>query len=172
MNLQGPKPFISSSQTAPSYWQRGILWDVLMSADATAGEFTLLEQLMPEESGPPAHRHERASEGFYLLEGEVEYTIGELDDVRLARAGNAVWIPKGTKHAFRVVSRTARCLNFYTPGGFDDHLPYLAVPAASHSLPAKDVDAAVDPMRRHVNSEKNASYLNRLRDLQEETWEN
>ena len=100
---------------SPAYWYRGVLWDVLLSADQTLGEFTFLEQVIPAGAGPPAHIHERQAEGFYLLSGEVEFVVGNDDEVLRAEPGSAVWVPKSTRHAFRVVSEEdARVLNFYT----------------------------------------------------------
>lgn len=32
---------------SPAYWYRGGLWNVLMSADETLGEFTFMEQIIP-----------------------------------------------------------------------------------------------------------------------------
>jgi hypothetical protein len=100
-------------------------------------------------------------EGFYILDGEITYTIGPDDQQIVAGPGAAIWIPPATPHAFRVTSPQARALNFYTPGGFDDQFSYLAAPATEKTLPPEDLPA-VDP------SQKDA-YLTRLRDLHQET---
>ena len=60
-----------------------------------------------------------------------------------------------------MTSGPARALNFYTPGGFDDQFPYLATPATEKALPPEDLPA--------VDSHQKESYLNRLRDLHQET---
>src|SRR5690242_639679 len=77
---------------SPAWWYRGALWDVLVSANQTLGEFTLLEQIIPAGAGPPAHIHERQAEGFYLLSGEIELVIGHDDEVVRAEPGSAVWV--------------------------------------------------------------------------------
>jgi len=38
---------VSSVDTAPSFWQQGLLWSVLASSDQTGGAYSLMEQLMP-----------------------------------------------------------------------------------------------------------------------------
>jgi quercetin dioxygenase-like cupin family protein len=160
-------PYVLEAEDVPSYWQVGILWKVLLSAEATAGQFTLIDQLMPKGAGPPPHRHERYDEGFHLLDGEIEYTLGADDDRRtvLAKTGDTVWVPRGTTHAFTVASDTVRALNFYTPGGWDDHLAFLAVPATEKTLPPAGVGA--DP--RQVDPDKAQAFLDRIRELHTQT---
>lgn len=158
---------------SPAYWYRGVLWDVLMSADQTLGEFTFIEQLIPAGAGPPAHVHERQAEGFYLLSGEVEFVVGPDDEVVRAEPGSAVWVPRATRHAFRVVSEEdARVLNFYTPGGFDDHLPFYGVAATAQTLPPADLGVSVlDRERAGTSQERRDAYLQRLADISEGTWD-
>lgn len=159
----GPEPFSTDYDAAPAYWQIGILWNVLISGEQTFGQFTLMDQTMPQDSGPPAHMHERMSEGFYILDGEIEYLVGDEKRRITGRAGTTVWIPPGTPHSFKVTSPHARALNFYTPGGFDDRFKYLAKPAAERTLPPPDLNEEVDEGTQKA-------FLSRLRDLHQETW--
>jgi mannose-6-phosphate isomerase-like protein (cupin superfamily) len=158
---------------SPAYWYRGVLWNVLMSADQTLGEFTLIEQIVPAGAGPPAHVHERQAEGFYVLSGELELTVGPDDEVVRAEPGAAVWVPKSTRHSFRVVSdQDARLLNFYAPGGFDDHLPFYGVDATTQTLPPADLGVSVlDRERTSTSDEARQAYLQRLADVAEGTWD-
>ena len=156
-----PQPFVTAYEEAPAYWSIGILWNVLISADQSFGNFTLMDQTMPEGAGPPSHMHERMHEGFYVIEGEITYIVGPDGQQTIAGPGAAVWIPPGTAHAFTVTSGPARALNFYTPGGFDDQFSYLATPATEKTLPPQDLPP-VDPGEKQ-------SYLDRIRDLHQET---
>lgn len=135
---------------------------MLISAESSFGQFTLMDQTMPKHAGPPAHMHERMSEGFYILDGEIRYEIGAEKQVTVGRPGTALWIPPGTPHAFKVTSDTARALNFYTPGGFDDQFPYLATTATEKALPPAGAQPSGDAPRRD-------DYLKRLRELHQET---
>lgn len=168
-----PAAFIGQAGTSPAYWYRGTLWNVLMSADQTLGEFTLLEQTIPAGFGPPPHVHERQAEGFYVLSGELELVVGPDEEVVRAGPGSAVWVPKSTRHGFRVVSdEDARVLNFYAPGGFDDHLPYFGVPATAQTLPPADLGVSVlDRERTATSQERREAYLQRLADIAEGTWD-
>ena len=60
------------------------------------------------------HTHERHSDAFYVLEGELELAISETEMVRLGPGGFAV-APPGAVHSFRVPER-ARFLNIHSPG--------------------------------------------------------
>jgi uncharacterized cupin superfamily protein len=95
----------------------GILWNISLSAETTAGEFTMMDQTMPGVPGPRPTSNERYDEGFFIIEGAVEYTVGQGDQEQtiLDETGAAVWIPRGTRHAFEVKSDAARALKFYTP---------------------------------------------------------
>lgn len=165
--------FTGRAGESPAYWYRRTLWNVLMSADQTLGEFTLLEQTIPAGAGPPAHVHERQAEGFYILSGELELRVGPDERVITAGPGSAVWVPKSTRHAFRVVSdEDARLLNFYAPGGFDDHLPFYGVPATAQTLPPEDLGVSVlDRERTGTTEDARAAYLQRLADIAEGTWD-
>lgn len=158
---ESPRPVVTPYADAPAYWSIGILWNVLISGDQSFGNFTLLDQTMPEGAGPPSHMHERAHEGFYILEGEITYTLGPDGETIVAGPGAGVWIPPGTPHAFKVTSGPARALNFYTPGGFDDQFPYLATPATEKTLPPEDLAP--------ISAGKRDEYLSRIRDLHQET---
>ena len=156
-----PAPFINTSDKAPAFWQNDALWVVLAAAEQTAGMFTMLEQLMPEKNGPPPHVHERLYEIFYILEGEITFQIGS--ELVTAGAGTAVWLPPGTPHGFRVETETARALNMYLPGGFDDDISLLATPATARTLPPA---GAI----KEASIEQNEAFTQRIRDLHTQSW--
>ena len=158
--INHPAPIATTADQASAYWQRDALWSVLLSGQATLGQFTLLEQLMPQGNGPPPHIHERTAEGFYILDGAIDFLINDRS-IRV-ETGAALWVPPGTPHGFTVTSKTARVLNFYTPGGFDDHLPYTATPATERTLPPDGFQDAHDPVAED-------EYRDRIRDLHQET---
>ena len=155
-----PAPLVTLAGDAPAYWERGALWEVLLSGQATLGQFTLLEQLMPEGNGPPPHVHERMAEGFYVLDGAIDVSVeGETVHVE---TGAALWVPPGVAHGFTVTSETTRVLNFYNPGGFDDRLPFTATSATSRTLPPPGFRDAHDPAAEE-------RFRARIRDLHQET---
>ena len=76
----------------------------------------------PEFEGVDPHTHGDHADSFYVLEGEVEFHVG--DEPRIAGPGTFVSAPPGTVHGFRVVgSEPIRFLNLHAPpGGFLDRL--------------------------------------------------
>lgn len=65
-----------------------------------------------------SHIHEDEDDAFYILEGEMIFTV-EGKDVP-APPGTFVLVPPGTEHAFRNNGATpVRMLNIHAPGGFD-----------------------------------------------------
>jgi quercetin dioxygenase-like cupin family protein len=148
--LSGAKalPFASHVNTARSYWSNGILWSILAETATTDGSYSLFEELCPEGSGAPPHVHLYADEVFYMLEGEAEFLAGNLREV--ASAGTLVFIPRGTVHAFKVRSETARILNLYTQAGFERLIEFTGCPATARTLPPRDLKPNDIPASRRA----------------------
>jgi quercetin dioxygenase-like cupin family protein len=85
----------------------------LMTED-TDGAFFLLEDTMSRGKTTPLHLHPAADELVYLLDGEIRvYIDGQESRVG---AGGMTFTPRGTPHAFLVISDTARLITLQTPG--------------------------------------------------------
>lgn len=141
-------PFVITREEAPKFWMVDSLWSSLATAETTGNALTVLDQVMPRRSGPPAHVHDRLHEYFYLLDGEINFQIGQ--EVTMARTGSMLSIPAGTVHGFAVASETARVLNLYTPGGFTEQISYLGTPATELRLPRKDEQPGATTDRRQA----------------------
>ncbi len=71
-------------------------------------------EVAPHAPTPPPHIHHAHEEGFYILEGEVEFLAGT-QTVR-AGQGTFVMVPIGTVHTFsNPTDKPARFLNTFTP---------------------------------------------------------
>ena len=87
-------------------------WKLL--AEDTDGAFFLFEDTMAQGKTTPLHLHPDADETVYVLEGEILVTVdGKRERVG---AGGMTFTPRGTPHAFLVLSDTARLLTLQTPG--------------------------------------------------------
>ena len=128
-------PYVTNIDQAPAYWQVGILWLMLATGAQTGGEYSLMWQLCPKDSGPGPHYHDQ-DEQFFVLEGEITYQVHGVE--LKAKPGSFVLIPRGTVHAFRVTSETATILNSYTPAGFERAILELGEPAQTRTLPPSD----------------------------------
>jgi quercetin dioxygenase-like cupin family protein len=85
----------------------------LCRAEDTGRAWSVMENVVPREAGPPPHRH-AWGEAYYVTSGEVEFVIdGRAQHVR---AGDFVYAPGGTVHAYRGASdEPARMLIFDAP---------------------------------------------------------
>jgi len=89
-------------------------------AKAARPELSFLEFEIQPGGGVSPHFHKGHSDSFYVLEGEVEFHVG--DDVVQGTPGTYVLAPAQVVHYFRNVSAApARILNFHTPGGFIEY---------------------------------------------------
>jgi len=86
---------------------------LLCEGDKTGQAWSLSECTAPENSGPPPHNHPW-DEAYYVLEGEVRFTLGNENIV--ANRGDFVYVPGGTVHSFQGASaQPARILFFDAP---------------------------------------------------------
>ena len=133
--MPGSEPFIHNVDTAPAYWLMDVLWIVLADGADTGGRYSMMEQLLPKGSGPGLHKHTWSDETFYMLDGEITILMG--DDIRTARKGDFIMVPRNTRHAFRVDSDTARFLNGYTPASMEALVIERGTPTTERVLPPK-----------------------------------
>jgi quercetin dioxygenase-like cupin family protein len=87
---------------------------------ASRPELSILEFEVRPGGGVSPHFHKGHSDSFYVLEGELEFHVG--DDVVRGTPGSYVLAPPGVVHFFRNVGDVpARALNLHTPGGFVEY---------------------------------------------------
>ena len=96
----------------------GDVYRFLATGQETNGKYALWEAIVPPGGGPPPHVHSREEEGFYILEGEITFTI---DGERIvATAGMFANMPVGTPHSFKNESdRPAKMLISVAPAGVE-----------------------------------------------------
>jgi mannose-6-phosphate isomerase-like protein (cupin superfamily) len=86
-----------------------------------------LSRLGPGEEGADLHVHQRHSDLFYVLEGELTVRLGVEDEQVTVPAGSLARVPPMVVHGFRNASdRDFRYLNMHAPGsGFADYMRAL-----------------------------------------------
>ncbi len=87
---------------------------VKASAKHTGGSFEVIESV--GSGGPPPHVHREREEAFYVLEGALNFVLG--DDRFEAGPGSFVFVPRGTRHGFQATPGT-RALFFIAPAGLE-----------------------------------------------------
>jgi quercetin dioxygenase-like cupin family protein len=99
--------------------------DLRVALLADVEEIGISETWSDPGGPPPPHLHQRHVESFYLLEGEVTFTIGDRE--LRAEAGSWVQVPPGVPHTFAFPGDSpVRFLYLHTPScGFGTFLRAL-----------------------------------------------
>jgi quercetin dioxygenase-like cupin family protein len=96
----------------------GDMYRFLATGNDTNGKYALWEASVPPGGGPPSHVHSREEEGFYILEGEITFTIN--GERVVATAGMFANMPVGTPHSFKNESnKPAKMLISVAPAGLE-----------------------------------------------------
>ena len=114
------------------------------STDACGASCTEWEAKPGFDTG--LHVHERLEETWYVLDGELEFRVG--DEMFDATAGSCVFVPPRVQHAF--ANRTdapAKFLLIMSPPGHDRYFDELAEILAADGPP--DADAIAELRRRY-----------------------
>jgi len=88
--------------------------------------------------GADPHYHERHADAFYVLEGEIEVSLGPALETVLVTPGSFAGAPPNVAHTFRNASDSpAMFLNFHVPSsGFGDHIRGKSSDFDQHDVPA------------------------------------
>lgn len=113
----------------------GDVYRFLATGDDTDGKYALWEALVPPGGGPPPHVHSREEEGFYVLDGEITFTVN--GERVVAAAGTFANVPVGTPHSFKNEGdRPARMLISVAPAGLEQMFFEVGVPLAEGATTA------------------------------------
>jgi quercetin dioxygenase-like cupin family protein len=113
----------------------GDVYRFLATGADTKGKYALFEATVGPGGGPPPHIHSREEEGFYVLEGEITFTIN--GERVVATAGMFANMPVGTPHSFKNESgRPAKMLISLAPAGLEKMFFEVGVPLAEGATTA------------------------------------
>ncbi len=120
-----------------SAWLLGELYTAKARGEDTGGEFAVVEATTPPQAGPPPHIHHREDETFWVLEGELEFMVG--DGTVRAPAGSLVHVPKGVPHTYKNAGETpARYVTTIRPAGFEGFFFEVGERAQDPAAPPPD----------------------------------
>jgi len=121
----------------------GDVYRFLATGEETNGQYAIWEALVPPGGGPPPHIHSREEEGFYILEGEITFTVN--GETIVAKAGTFANMPVGSRHSFKNQSgQPARMLISVAPAGLEQIFFEVGVPLEEGST------AAMPPSREEI----------------------
>jgi quercetin dioxygenase-like cupin family protein len=128
-------PKMNSPELKNSYWYIGHLMSILISAHDTNGSFSLMHGFEIKGLEPPPHIHTKEDESFYIMNGEINYTVGK--EVLNAKSGDWVFLPRNIQHSFQVLTDQAEVLIHLSPGGFEDYFIEMSEPAKELVIPPR-----------------------------------
>ncbi len=110
-------------------WQNDTI-QVRLTGEATGGLYNLTEDSLKPSFSLGLHLHRAHAETFHILDGEIEFRLGE--ETCTAAVGTTIHVPAGAPHAVRVVNgKPARMLMLFAPAGFDGLLKRMSELSAS-----------------------------------------
>jgi quercetin dioxygenase-like cupin family protein len=113
----------------------GDVYRFLATGEDTNGKYALFEALVGPGGGPPPHVHSREEKGFYVLEGEITFTVN--GERIVATAGMFANMPVGTPHSFKnEYAKPARMLISVAPAGLEKMFMEVGVPLAEGATTA------------------------------------
>jgi quercetin dioxygenase-like cupin family protein len=127
------QPMATKAGQGEARWWFGGLAEIKATAEDTGGQLTIVEVTEPPGMEAPLHVHHREDEGFWILEGEVTLYVG--DETIEAKAGDFAWGPRDIPHRYAVGPNGCRMLFLLTPGGFENLVRDMSVPAETRTLP-------------------------------------
>ena len=137
------KPILLNNGEGRSYWVLGDLYTFKVTGKETGGAFTIIDQVIQPQGGPPPHIHHREDEAFYIHEGTFSFLCGEKEAV--FEAGSFVYIPKGTLHTFRNIGQQpGKLMVVITPAGLENFFYAVGSAAEGTSQPPAFDPATLD----------------------------
>lgn len=140
------EPIIIPAGGGTTFQARGSVMDFKALAATTHGSFSLMERQLPPGGRPPSrHSHINCDEAFYVLDGKIDFWVG--DETTRRGPGSFVLVPGGVFHTFgNTTSAPARVLVIHAPA-MDTYFEAL------HELWSADTPPSIgeeqELMRRH-----------------------
>jgi quercetin dioxygenase-like cupin family protein len=132
-------PVITQRQEGENLWFGGGLLSFKVTSAQSGDRLILFEHAASRGKATPLHLHPDHDETFYVLEGEFLVHVDGVE--HRAGPGAAVWVPKGTPHAFIVISEMERSLWVVTPGGaMEDFYRQAGETAPDATIPSAKID--------------------------------
>lgn len=122
-------------KTQNSVW---VLGHQISSAYSTGDYDLVIIDTPSKTSGPPPHIHQKFTEFFLVLEGEVEFLLN--DEIKILGEGASVNIPPGSTHTYSNRSdKPCKMVNIHSPKGFGEFFRKSGIPADSSEAKAQSV---------------------------------
>lgn len=118
-----------------AWWWGDGLAVIKLTAQDTDGQLSIVEITEPAGYQAPLHVHHREDETFHVLDGSATFEVG--GTTVHAGPGDVLFGPRGVPHRYEVGPDGVRMLFVLTPGGFEDVVRAMSVPAEERRLPGR-----------------------------------
>lgn len=134
-----PRPVVVSNGEGEVVTALGSRYRYKVVGESTNGAYSLVEETLLDDEGPPLHVHEREEEAFYVLAGRGIFVVG--DDRRELGPGDFVVVPRGAPHALARTGNELRMLVITSPAGLEQFFVEVArrESATGKPMPEEDV---------------------------------
>jgi quercetin dioxygenase-like cupin family protein len=126
-------PMAVAKDEGEARWWFGSLAVLKATAADTGGLVSIVEITNPPGFEAPLHVHHVEDEGFWLLEGDATFEVGNATIE--AHVGDYVFGPRDIPHRYSVGNDGCRMLFIFTPGGMEELIIAMSEPAATRTLP-------------------------------------
>jgi quercetin dioxygenase-like cupin family protein len=135
--LTAPRLLHRPADAGLTFWGPGDTYRFLVTGEETGGAYFAMEAFVPPGGGPPPHIHTNEDETFYVVEGQVEFLLG--DETLQAGVGDFVNVPRGRVHRFvNTGSEAMRMILTFTPAGIEKFFEETLERALDPTLPPPD----------------------------------
>ena len=145
---QGMHPFVLAASEGERMIAGDQLYTMLGNQSHSNGVFIALLTEGPIGPAIPKHRHEKVTELFHCLNGQMEMFVG--DGFVTLDPGDFLHIPPKTPHSFQLKKHDTRFLGFITPGDFEPFFRYLCDPFDGFRYPLVPPPFRFDRVIQHL----------------------
>jgi mannose-6-phosphate isomerase-like protein (cupin superfamily) len=127
------EPLVVRNDEGEARWWFDALAVIRATAADTGGLMTIVEVTEPPGHEAPLHVHHREDEAFYILEGSATIQVG--DESFEVGPGDYAFGPRDIPHRYSIGDEGCRMLFICTPGGFENLVRDMSMPAERRTLP-------------------------------------
>jgi quercetin dioxygenase-like cupin family protein len=133
-------------------WHLGALLTFKALGAETNGHFWALEGLADQQMAVPLHAHSHEDEIWYVIEGEIAFTVDQ--QTQRVGPGAFIYVPRNTPHTFQITSERARWFGIGISGQLDQWFFETGEPAQAQTLPPPptqppDVNAIIASLKAY-----------------------
>jgi quercetin dioxygenase-like cupin family protein len=153
LNLKAPANLkLLQDRDGTSVWAMGVLVTLKLQSKDAGGTYAMFEDYIPPGVGTPLHVHSREEEFWYMLDGELNWYVGNKQFQ--AKKGDFINTPRGVPHRFKNASnKPARMFLGYSPGGFEQW--FLDVGKPVRNLQEAPPKVTPDDIQQAIKAAKN-----------------